>query len=352
MAILDEKRKIESFESKLKVELGDCKPVDFSKFGKRVNDFRDGMVDTFTYGKKRGLTTFSKEIDKHFTWKPGFLICFTGWPQSGKSELINQLALLRAKFAGSKWLIYTPESGDADEYFDQLIHAYIGKSTDPVYKNQMTTDEYNRGMDFIQKHFIFISDEEIEKQGHTPTPQLLRDTFEFYYNQEKLFGFIKDPWNTLTHDGKMRDDIYLSNELAAEKRLAKKLNICNVILAHPKAFNERYDPKKGLPVPTPRYLAGGQMWWNKCDIIAAVHRPEVHTDPTSPFAEFITQKVKNYRLVGTPGNVEMVFNPNENRYYINGASPLVDVGLQPEFKSFLQINNLTESKFEEPALPF
>lgn len=330
----------------LKATPGEGAIINYSKIGKTAACVKDEMVHGFRNGKARGETTHCPAIDSLFTWKLGFLYCFTGWPQAGKSQAILFLALLKAKFSGWVWVVYSPESGKPGEYFDELVHCLVGKSTDPHFQNVMTEPEYLAAIDFIAKHFIFLDDEEYEKQGIEPTPEVLRKTFEHFHTTHGAKGFIKDPWNALAGGDDIRDDKYLKRELTAEKRLAVRLNIVNVILAHPKEFQGQYDPEKGLPVPRPKDLAGGAMWNNRCDVIGAFHRPYVHKNPKDPNVVFHTRKVKQQRLVGSIGDLDMVFSPPENRYYIHGACPLIVHGLQPEYRQ-----ELPASEFETNA-PF
>lgn len=318
--------------------------INFEKIGKTASDVKEEMVHGFRHGKARGETTHCKPIDSLFTWKPGFLYCFTGWPQAGKSQAILFLALLKAKFAGWVWVVYSPESGKPGEYFDELVHCLVGKSTDPFFSNVMSEPEYLAAIDFVSQHFIFLDDEEFEKQGIEPTPEVLRKTFEYFHATRDAKGFIKDPWNALAGGDDIRDDKYLKRELTAEKRLAVRLNIVNVILAHPKEFSGKYDPKEGLPAPFPKDLAGGAMWNNRCDVIGVFHRPNVHENPKDPDVDFYTRKVKQQRLVGSRGMLGMTFSPPENRYYIHGACPLVTPGLQPDY----QPQQLPISTFDEP----
>lgn len=322
--------------------------IDLTRIAIQAGQIREKMLATFKNGKARGETTHIEPVDKIFSWKPGFLYGFTGYPQSGKSEWINFLAILKAKFSGWRWLVYSPESGDADEYFDQLIHTLVGLTPDPHYSNRMSETEYLQAIDFVHQHFFLIEDEKLEEQGLLPTPETLRDIATAMHAVQPFQGFIKDPWNTLTHKAD-RDDIYLSNQLAAEKRLAKKLKIVNVILVHPKTPNlSNYDREKGFEVPKAYDIANGAMWNNKMDVIGAVHRTNYHLDKTDPMAVFVTHKVKKQNLVGLPGEVQVKFDRKENRYYIHGACPLITPGIQPEFVQA----PLPASNFENETIPF
>jgi hypothetical protein len=324
--------------------------LDFGKLARRAGDVKEVMLHQYKHGKKRGITTHVPEIDHHLTWKPGFLYAFTGWPQNGKSEVINFLALLKSKFAGWKWLMYPPETMPADEMFDQLAHTLVGQSTDPIYRNQMSLPDYLAVIDFLHEHIFVIDDDLLEEFGVQPTPENLRETARWFHDQYRISGFIKDPWNTLMHDLTIRDDQYLQEQLRQEKRLATSLQILDIILVHPKSWFGAI-PDDGLPMPLPHNIANGAMWNNKCDVIGAVHRPNYFKDRTDRHAVLATHKVKKQHLVGKPGQIDMLFNPQENRYYINGRCPLVTPGLQPDTVKADIFGRLPESHFETEEKP-
>jgi hypothetical protein len=321
---------------------------DCSKLIRNLDDCRPEMKRRFREGKRRGETTHIAEVDRHFTWKKGFLVALTGWPQHGKSELALFLALTKSLFSGWKWLVYSPEAGNAEELYDQLAHTYIGQSTDPFYKNQMTEKEYDIALDFIKTRFLVIDDDLLDEYELEPSPEVLRAIAEQCKTKFNIDGVIKDNWNNLIHDLEIRDDKYLQVQLRAEKRMSIKLDIVNIILVHPRSWAGPF-PEDGVPIPKPNMIANGAMWDNKCDVIGAVHRPNYHKDRTDREAIFETHKVKQQKLVGLPGRVEMYFNPTENRYYINGRTPIAPVGLQPDYLW----KDLPESGFEkQTTAPF
>jgi hypothetical protein len=320
--------------------------IDFSKSIKRAGDSREKMKHGFKYGKKRGESTEIAQLNPHFTWKPGFLYCITGWPQHGKSEFTQFLTLLKSKFAGKKWAYHSPENYPEEEFFDTLIHTLVGLSTDPRWYNQMTEKEYDDAIDFIHEHFFYVYEE-----GVMHTPAFLREAFGYIHAEENLYGIIKDPWNKLAHlMGSLRDDQYLIEQLSAEQKFARESNLLNIILAHPRSMGllAKGEP---LPIPNQYSLAGGAMWDNACDVIACTYRPNYHTDKTDTATQFITHKIKKQNLVGTPGSVDFNFNRLENRYYIEGKTPIdlnaVATEYQPEK---IRTDKESKNEFDTPVV--
>lgn len=278
-----------------------------------LESVKQNMVETFTKGKARGETTHFESIDPHFTWKKDSLICLTGYPGHGKTELILNLMLAKSVHSGWRWALYCPENMPADEIYDSLIHSYIGKSTDKTFQNYMLPQEYTRGMKFIGDHFILIDPD-------NPNLETVLENFKYLIEMGRIDGCLIDPWNQLVHEMEAREDIYLSNQLLKAKRFCKDQNIVMVISAHP---TKPHVEKGQLPTPTEHSLSGGSMWNNKVDIILVVHRPSYYTDPSSKDVELHSRKIKKQKLVGIPGIVNLTFHRPSNRYHEkNGNTPL------------------------------
>jgi len=88
----------------------------------------DSMMDTFKNGKSRGTTTYWKVIDEHFTWRTSEVNIWTGYQNEGKSTFLEFLAVLKSFFEGWKWAVFSPENTPINDFYDNLIEIYIGKS--------------------------------------------------------------------------------------------------------------------------------------------------------------------------------------------------------------------------------
>ncbi|MBA9078298.1 DnaB-like helicase C-terminal domain-containing protein [Rufibacter quisquiliarum] len=322
--------------------------LDFKKGIYRVSDVSKEMDHTFHNGKPRGITTHIPDLDAHFTWKSGELTCVTGYPQHGKTEFTLFLMLLKAVYEGWRWVIFSPENYPAPELFDTLIHTYIGMSVDPYYGNRMSHNQYQRGKEFIDAHFVYVYPQEAH------TPEVIREYVEYLTSGETFSGTLKDPWNKMVHSYTGRDDLYLASQLPLEQKVAREKNLCSIITAHPRAPGNL---KNGddFPHPTQYNLSGGAMWDNMCDNILCLHRPDFLMDKTSTRTQFHSLKIKKQKLVGIPGMVEFMFERRSNRYLYNGASPLVRPGVQPEIEMTHHVSKIPGTPgrdFIEPKFPF
>ena len=111
----------------------------------RALDRTDKLIQIYEYGYPFGESCGIRNLDRIFSWVPGFVYCFTGYPGSGKSEILYYLAVLRATEKNIKIAGYFPEI-EQDELIETLTRMYIGKNTNPRFPAQCTADEYTSGL--------------------------------------------------------------------------------------------------------------------------------------------------------------------------------------------------------------
>ena len=277
-----------------------------------VNDVRDKLDTFFTDGYELGQPSYINKLDGIFSWRKGFLYCFSGYPQSGKSEFINYAMLLRAKHYDDKVVMYSPET-NTYELITNLARAYIGKNVNPEFDNVCSKEEYNQGLDFIQDHFVFL-----ENQEELPSVAGLLNTFERLSG--KGFGcYVIDPMNWLVESNVGETNLYnyLKVSLTNLKMFAKNFESMVCYVEHPKTPT----PVRGkIPRASSFSLAGGTMHWNKVDCMAILHRMTKedleeklskgdllarqldNLDNNINFVEFETVKMKSQRLNGKLGS--------------------------------------------------
>lgn len=287
---------------------------------------RELMVDGFINGKRMGATTHFPHIDDNFKFLPGDLTCVTGIPGHGKGQLTRQLAIVKAKLDGWKWAVFAPEDFPADDFWDDIIWTYIGKSTDPG-PDQMSIEEYHRGMNFARDHFFLIHPEANPETGETElaTNKWINVQLRFLRLKHGANAYIKDPWNNIHHEIKsgQREDQYLAGELSRERFVAKQFDAAFYI-AHPTKMPKRKEG--GYERPHLGDVSGGAMWYNMSDNGLTVHRPNIHENAADKVTEFRSTKIKKQKRVARPGYCNIWFNEKKNRYYQmgNDYSPLED----------------------------
>ena len=311
-----------------------------------IDNVRGSMEEGFKSGRARGATTYYNEFDKHWTWRKREVTFVGGIGNMGKTIMMNNLAMLRAINNGWKFAIFSPEQDPPDDFYNDLIHTYIGKSTEPHHDNQMSKEEYRQGMDFVGKHFFYIFPSE-----ESPTPEYINSCFEFVIKKHGVDVVIIDPFNQLDNDWKKhgRDDLYISEFLGSCKRFSQKHNVAYMIAGHPKGNLQKVSGN--YEQPNVYDYAGGAMWNNKCDNILCYHRPLAITDPAATECFFISQKIKKRKLTGIPGTTQMNFNIMTNRFEDQwGNSPFPKLREKPDPDSFIEPNKSFSDQSRE--IPF
>ena len=314
-----------------------------------LDNVRDSMLLSFKTGKAQGETTHFKLIDNHFRWKRGELTLWHGIMNQGKSTMLMEFCLMKAVFEGYKYAFFSPEQDPPDDFYDDLIHIYVGQNTQHGFANQMPEQEYIKGMDFIKDHFYYIYPE-----NDSPTPEYINARFVEVIKKHKIDGCVIDPYNQLDNDIKKnggREDLYLSAFLSKQKRLAQQYDIFMVIIAHPKGSLTK-TTHGDYEKPNVYDLAGGAMWSNKCDNVLCTYRPYYTSDFTKRDVQFTSQKIKKQKLCGIPGTVELIFKLSSLRYYeMSGQVELPNpLDKTPEMKNFYEVDK--EFEFNDKEAPF
>lgn len=283
-----------------------------------VNDVFKSMLYSFENGQQRGETTYVDCVDLAWKWRKSEVNMWTGYQNEGKSLFLNQLSVIKAVMDGDKFAVFSPENMPLDEFFNDLIEMYVGKSTDPYYKDfQMSKAEYLEASTFINKHFFLVYPENDFKLD------TIFEKTKYLIRKQGIEHLIIDPYNTIEHFIKAgeREDLYISRFMGMLKRFAVEQNISIHLIAH--QITQRPNDKDGgrLPKPMLNSIKGGGTFADKADNVLFVWRPNRLVDFRDPMVVFGSQKIKKQKLVARPCDVhDIEFNWKENRYYKENVS--------------------------------
>ena len=290
-------------------------------YGEQVWDAAEALYDN---GYESAETTHIPAVDQIFKWKRGQITLTSGLANSGKSEYIEFLALVKSYYNGDKWAVYSPENYPADEWYFTFAERLLGMHLTPENKTRVSKEVFKKAYEFVTEHFFYVYPETL-----SPTPQTIKAKFLELIITKKVTGVILDPFNQLTNDyGKFngRDDKYLESALGDFSRFAKENSVFFNVIAHPTKMQKNADGN--YPMPDVFDLAGGAMWANKMDNIMVYHRPLNLTDPTSNACEIETKKVKKQRLF-KKGKIDATFDYWKRRFIFNGIDPLENNRFMP-----------------------
>jgi hypothetical protein len=268
---------------------------------KKANDgdLYDQLYDFWENGEELPESSGVSVLNNHLKWKKGFVYCFTGYPGNGKSELLNFLSMKWAEAKqGRKVAMYSPESYPISSLAVSLIQIYTQRYLDPLkpHRESIPRDEWNRAVDYIGRTYSFLEMDEIPMSHH------VLEVYESLISSGHQF-FITDPFNSLADlSGNDMMSKNLQIALTRMKNFAVKHEVINTIVEHPKNWS---GPIEDRPEVNPHLLFGGSMWNNKMDVIASIDRSK---EPGSREVQVTVWKVKNQRIMGSPGSVTMLWD--------------------------------------------
>ena len=286
-----------------------------------VDDVKESMLDGFRNGQERGSTTHVEVVDKAWTWRNGEVNIWTGYQNEGKTLFLNQLATLKAVHDNWKFAVFSPENMPINDFFNDIIEMYVGKSSDPYHGNlQMSQEEYEEAMEFVKKHFFIIYP---KKDFELNT---IFNRAKYLVKTKGIRSLIIDPYNTVQHRMKSgeREDLYISRFMSELKRFALDHNISIHLVAH--QVTPMKDNDGRYIKPDVNRIKGGGTFADKADNVMFVWRPERALDFSNTLVTFGSQKIKKQKLVGIPQEInDISFNVREQRYYFNGQTPFKKV---------------------------
>ena len=232
------------------------------------------MLEYLEKGALRGVYLGFPELHEFYTMSTPGVTDWTGYPQSGKTELLLELLLNTSRFYNWKHLLYVPDIGSKEETIALLLHKLTGKTFDKRYKsNLITENDVNSNIDWLLEHFIILYKTD-EKSKLTP--------YEFWDFGLSLESEIKggvqtmtiDSWKDMKHDRNLRDDQYLEDVLSYRNMIAEKYKKHIHTIIHPRGLSSEKKANGERKVPGPDHLKGGSEWWNNGKNIVSIHRPE------------------------------------------------------------------------------
>lgn len=272
------------------------------------------------YGWDAGKYVGFECFEKHYNMLPGSCTDWTGYPQSGKTEMVLELMLNTTEFYGWKHLIFAPDIGKSIEIMAKLIHKYSGFTFKKKYSNFISIQEAYKANTHLLEHFKIIHKTEYKQRSLTPI-----ELWEFAaeYNKEvPINTVLLDSWKDMYHDYKTHGGNYaqyLSNVLPVRNEIAEVSGLHFHTVIHPKTPVR--DKNRTIYAPSFDDMEGGAQWNNSGKCIIAVHRASFDDNQTDVYF----RKIKP-ESVGRPTSmaVELFLDYASSRYYEKMEGSLYD----------------------------
>jgi hypothetical protein len=277
--------------------------------GFKVTKAHEVIDDLFRYRNnyhEKGKYLGFEGMDAYYSMSLGNCTDWTGFPMSGKTQVLMECLMNTSRFYGWKHLVYFPDVGSNVEIIADLINKKTGKSFNPESFNVITDDEILHAIDWVTHHFKVLTRDDIKAKM---TPVEFWDYAVQLKKEEGLETASIDSWKDLNHPYNDYGGYaqYLEFVLPYRNQIAEDNDLHLHTIIHPK-LTEKENGKRSAPVPYD--LKGGSEWFNSGKCMITVHRE----DPTYYKAELYFNKIKP-RSNGNIGKHEIFFDKEKLVYF-------------------------------------
>jgi twinkle protein len=247
-----------------------------------------------------GYSTGWANLDTFLHIELGSLHVVTGIPGSGKSELLDGIALNTARLHGWRWAVFSPENYPVDRHCAKLVEKHLETPF-----RQLTADDVRQGFAWVDEHFAFITEDD-----RGLTVERLANLLKAAAARYGIRGAIVDPWNELEHTRPQHvtESEYIGSALTQLRNIARREGIALFIAAHPTKMERLTGGDYGIP--TPYDISGSANWRNKADVCIAVWRKLAQPDNK---AEILVQKIR-HRDAGKLGRCTLYWQSGTGTY--------------------------------------
>ena len=296
------------------------------------------MDDLYEHGLPKGITIGLPNIDQIMRIQRGRLYIVTGTPGSGKSQFLDNIAVLMNVNHGWRFSVFSPEMMPLSLHGTMLVSKYIGKA---FSKEEISRAQYEKARDRIKSVFHFIEPEDYE----------LDDILAIAKYQVRKYGcdaLILDPWNDLMHQGNgisKTDDI--NDALLRILNFAHRQDVTVFVMAHPTKQERKKDGT--FPKTTLNDISGGAHFRNRADFGFVIIRHK-HDDPDNAtgvdYTEFVMEKSR-FGNIATLGTTYLRYQVGSGRFH-----PFDPVTQQTQWdeRNYLE-EKIVQTTFAMPAAP-
>jgi twinkle protein len=214
--------------------------VNIDDIWKDVLNYNDYGIKNFSIGL--GDSDDFYKVDFEGSWT-----VVTGIPNSGKSDVVDQIACNMAVKFGHRTAFFAPESFPYEGHIKRLANK--------LNERNCSNDDLNKTKNFIEEHFFFIK---IDLDNLTLDGIL--NAFRDLVFQKGVNLLVIDPWNMLDHSAQ-RDHSYVGLMLSKITQFCQQTKTHLFLVAHPRKMEST---QNGIyKVPTPYDISGSSDFFNK-----------------------------------------------------------------------------------------
>jgi twinkle protein len=216
------------------------------------------------------------ESDNFIKFTLGEWSVLTGIPNSGKSDICDQICVNMALMHDFRTAMFAPES--------YPYEGHIKRIANKINQTNCSTQQLNDSKDFIKDHFYLVK---IDLENLTL--KAILDKFRELVFQKGINICVIDPWNMLDHSAQ-KDFSYIGRILSEITQFCQQTNTHLILVAHPRKMqmeNGQY------VIPSPYDISGSSDFFNKAyNCLTAYRVLGQKTEYGSDAVQVHVQKVK------------------------------------------------------------
>ncbi|WP_394264986.1 DnaB-like helicase C-terminal domain-containing protein [Bergeyella zoohelcum] len=268
-----------------------------------AKDFFEEIDDLFKNGMPEGTRTGFYDLDECIRWETKRLAVFTGTPGSGKSELVDDIAVRLNILHDWKVAYYSPENFPIKTHYAKLHEKLVGKKFGQKYSS---SDEFYNALDYTTENYFWVAPPE------DFTVDDILKKFEILVKRKGIKICVIDPFNRIDKPTGFDKLDAISQILIKLSNFAKKHDVLMILVAHPKKLQK--DKDGFYPMPTMYDISGSADFWNMADYgVGIMREQDAETKKFLNHGTIAIQKVKLKNL-GKTDAICYKYNYNNGRY--------------------------------------
>ncbi len=212
--------------------------ININNIWKNVLNYNENGVKNYSIGLEGS--------DEYFKMELGEWSVVSGIPNSGKSDVLDQVLCNIAINHDFRCAMFSPESFPYEGHIKRIANKLVGRNT--------TSDDLNQVKDFIKEHFYWIK---IDLENLTL--KAILDAFKQLVLQKGINVCVIDPWNMLDHSAQ-RDHSYIGKTLSQITQFCQQTKTHMFLVAHPRKIESEGGQYKK---PTLYDISGSADFFNK-----------------------------------------------------------------------------------------
>lgn len=212
--------------------------INIDNIWQSVLNYNENGVENFTIGLDGG--------DNYFKMSFGEWSVVSGIPNSGKSDVLDQILCNITMRHGFRCAMFSPESFPYEGHIKRIANKLMSKNCN--------NDDLNNVKDFIEEHFYWIK---IDLENLTLKSIL--NAFKKLVFQKGINVCVIDPWNMLDHSAQ-RDHSYIGKTLSEITQFCQQTKTHLFLVAHPRKIESEGGQYKK---PTLYDISGSADFFNK-----------------------------------------------------------------------------------------